>query len=150
MKTLTDPDASAAIRQRICRITPDSVRGWGKMTPHQMLCHLSDSYLMALGQRPFNDVSTWASRNIIKWVALNTPTTWPKDVPTQPQAEQGKGGTTPVDFEQDRLRLLQVIGQFLKTDLNQSKHPTFGRMTTKEWMRWGFLHPDHHLRQFGQ
>ena len=150
MKTLTDPDASAAIRQRICRIRPDSARVWGKMTPHQMLCHLCDSYLMALGQRPVNDVSTWASRNIIKRVALNTPITWPKDVPTSPEAEQGKGGTPPVDFEQDRLRLLQVIDQFLKADLNQSKHPTFGGMTTKEWMRWGFLHPDHHLRQFGQ
>jgi len=28
-------------------------------------------------------------------------------------------------------------------------HPIFGQMTEKEWMRWGYLHSDHHLRQFG-
>jgi Protein of unknown function (DUF1569) len=28
-------------------------------------------------------------------------------------------------------------------------HPIFGRMTEEEWMRWGYLHVDHHLRQFG-
>ena len=150
MKTLADPETSVAIRQRICRIRFDSTRAWGKMTPHQMLCHLSDSYQMALGRRPLRDVSTWTSRTIIKTVALNSPIKWPKNIPTLPQAEQGKGGTPPVDFEQDRLLLLEGIALFLNADLTQSKHPTFGRMTTKEWMRWGFLHPDHHLRQFGQ
>jgi hypothetical protein len=29
-------------------------------------------------------------------------------------------------------------------------HPMFGAMTTLEWMRWGYLHTDHHLRQFGR
>jgi hypothetical protein len=29
-------------------------------------------------------------------------------------------------------------------------HPIFGRMTEAEWMRWGYLHTDHHLRQFGR
>jgi hypothetical protein len=26
----------------------------------------------------------------------------------------------------------------------------FGPMTEKDWMRWGYLHADHHLRQFGR
>ena len=25
----------------------------------------------------------------------------------------------------------------------------FGAMTTERWKRWGYLHMDHHLRQFG-
>jgi Protein of unknown function (DUF1569) len=29
-------------------------------------------------------------------------------------------------------------------------HPIFGPMTAKDWMRWGYLHADHHLRQFGR
>jgi hypothetical protein len=29
-------------------------------------------------------------------------------------------------------------------------HPMFGGMTAKDWMRWGYLHADHHLRQFGR
>jgi hypothetical protein len=29
-------------------------------------------------------------------------------------------------------------------------HPIFGRITRAEWLRWGYLHADHHLRQFGR
>ena len=29
-------------------------------------------------------------------------------------------------------------------------HPMFGPMTPEDWMRWGYLHADHHLRQFGR
>jgi hypothetical protein len=28
-------------------------------------------------------------------------------------------------------------------------HPIFGPMSAAAWMRWGYLHADHHLRQFG-
>jgi len=28
-------------------------------------------------------------------------------------------------------------------------HPRLGRMSEREWLRWGYLHMDHHLRQFG-
>ena len=30
------------------------------------------------------------------------------------------------------------------------EHPIFGAMSVKDWMRWGYLHADHHLRQFGR
>ena len=29
-------------------------------------------------------------------------------------------------------------------------HPMFGPMSAADWMRWGYLHADHHLRQFGR
>jgi hypothetical protein len=28
-------------------------------------------------------------------------------------------------------------------------HSFFGRLSRTEWLRWGYLHMDHHLRQFG-
>jgi len=28
-------------------------------------------------------------------------------------------------------------------------HPLFGPMSETQWLRWGYLHVDHHLRQFG-
>ena len=28
--------------------------------------------------------------------------------------------------------------------------PMFGHMSEKDWMQWGYLHADHHLRQFGR
>ena len=29
------------------------------------------------------------------------------------------------------------------------RHPTLGPMSRAQWLRWGYLHADHHLRQFG-
>lgn len=29
------------------------------------------------------------------------------------------------------------------------QHPIFGSMSRKQWLRWAYLHTDHHLRQFG-
>ena len=31
-----------------------------------------------------------------------------------------------------------------------TRHPAFGAMSAREWLRWGWLHADHHLRQFSQ
>jgi hypothetical protein len=28
-------------------------------------------------------------------------------------------------------------------------HPIFGALSARDWLRWGYLHADHHLRQFG-
>jgi hypothetical protein len=28
-------------------------------------------------------------------------------------------------------------------------HPVFGPLNVAAWLRWGHLHVDHHLRQFG-
>ena len=87
----------------------------------------------------------------MKWVALYVPFPWPKGVPTRPEMEQGVGGTPPGDFGRDRANLESVIQSF--SDPNRQfqwqPHPIFGKMSETEWMRWGYLHADHHLRQFG-
>ena len=41
-----------------------------------------------------------------------------------------------------------VAGQPRK--LRGSVHPIFGRMSERTWLRWAYLHTDHHLRQFGE
>ena len=41
--TLLHPDARAEILRRIEALTPESERRWGRMTAHQMVCHLSDA-----------------------------------------------------------------------------------------------------------
>jgi hypothetical protein len=33
--------------------------------------------------------------------------------------------------------------------LDGKSHPIFGAMSAGDWLRWGYLHMDHHLRQFG-
>jgi hypothetical protein len=76
---------------------------------------------------------------------------WPKGVPTRPEVEQGVGGACPIDFLSDRAGLVNTITRFCAPDpeLGRHPHPIFGLMSKAEWMRWAYLHTDHHLRQFG-
>ena len=135
--------------QRIGRIDPVTRRRWGTMTPHEMLCHLGDSFECVLGNRPASRVDTWFSRNVMKWVAINTSLPWPHGVPTRPEVDPKRQGTKPAEFERDRQRVLDLLRRFAHADTGSCRHPAFGRMAPAEWMRWGYGHCDHHLRQFG-
>lgn len=149
MKTLGEPTVLNEVLSRVAALRTDSVRAWGRMIPGQAICHLDDSYLVCVGEKPVKDVSNPFSRSVMKYVALNVPMKWPKGVPTGPEIEQGKGGTPPAQFESDRQRLLKNLERFATMDLSNAHHPMFGAMSHQDWMRWAYLHADHHLRQFG-
>jgi hypothetical protein len=102
-----------------------------------MLCHLSDSCQMVMGERAAASRDNFLSRTVLKWIALQTPLPWPKGVKTRPEADQAIGGTRPVEFEQDRQRLIELIRRFvIKPYAFQFRpHPMFGAMTEGEWMR---------------
>ncbi len=70
---------------------------------------------------------------------------------TRPEMAQDQGGTPPGAFERDRVLLLSTIDRFTAPgrDFDWHPHPLFGSMRESDWMRWGYLHADHHLRQFG-
>lgn len=116
-----------------------------------MLCHLCDAYECAFGEKTASEATGLFQRTIMKWGGLYFPIPWPRGLPTRPEMEQGVGGTPPGDFEDDRARLIATIDRFASdgSALNGNRHPLFGAMTTAEWQRWGWLHADHHLRQFG-
>jgi hypothetical protein len=135
--------------ERLGRLEPGAARKWGKMTPHEMLCHLADSFLTMLGERQASPVETWWSRNVIKWVALHTSIPWPQGIPTRPEIDPHRGGTRPADFERDRARVIELLRRFVQPASRYSRHPAFGVMTRRECLLWGYGHVDHHLRQFG-
>jgi len=147
MKTL-DVDKAEVLR-RLSELRPDSARQWGKMSCHQMIVHLSDSFLLPLGERETSKASVPIPRGIMKWVALYLPMKSPHGVKTMPEMEQGVGGTAPVDFLKDREKLVELIEKVSKAQATSVPHPIFGQMTERDWQRWGYLHCDHHLRQFG-
>jgi hypothetical protein len=149
MKTLDDIADYKGLAARVESLQSDSPRQWGRMTAHGMLCHLSDSFLLALGRRHAKSASGLMERTVMKWGALWVPMQWPHGFKTRPEMEQGVGGTPPDDFERDRSQLLAVMREFTTVDLT-APHPIFGPMSRKEWMRWGWLHVDHHLRQFSE
>jgi len=121
------------------------------MSVEQMVCHLSDSYLAALGEKALSPATGWLERTVVKWMALFLPIPWPHGLKTRPELEQGLGGTPPIDFEQDCARLLAVLRRFQgESALYADTHPIFGPMSRHDWLRWGYLHADHHLRQFSR
>ena len=151
MKTLARPRDREEILSRLARIHPGSARRWGTMTAHQMVCHLSDAFRMAMGNKLVSPASGLVQRTIIKWVALYTPLPWPPGVATRPEITQGLGGTCPGDFAADVADLVTLMERFTAQpgSIMWPDHPIFGRLTEKAWLRWGYLHMDHHLRQFG-
>jgi hypothetical protein len=153
MKTLARPRDKDELLERLGRLRPDSVRRWGRMSAHQMVCHLSDSLLIATGQKTASQAISLPSRTIVKWVALYAPLRWPPGILTRPEVDQYVGGTRPLEFAADvsRLeRLMEAAGADDGSVRWAAMHPIFGRMSERAWLRWAYLHTDHHLRQFGE
>ncbi|HEV2619244.1 MAG TPA: DUF1569 domain-containing protein [Acidobacteriaceae bacterium] len=151
MKTLSSAHDLAEIRTRLDQVTALDARLWGSMTSAQMLCHLRDGFAYPLGERDVAPVKrTPLPRPLFRWLALRAPMKWPHGVPAPPEIDQHIGGTQPVDFECDRAALLEKIDRFAHAAGPFGPHPLFGAITLADWMRWGYLHCDHHLRQFGR
>lgn len=73
------------------------------------------------------------------------------DPGTVPECEAQRGGTPPAEMERDLSDLRELLDRFARQQWGTGApvHPIFGPLTEREWMRWGYLHMDHHLRQFG-
>ena len=152
MKTLGNSTDKAQILNRLRQVKPDSARQWGKMTPHQMVCHLNDSFKSVIGERQVaGDKSNLLTRSLVRWIALYAPLKWPHGVPTMAENDQERGGTPPEDFQRDLDALFLMIERFAarERDFQLGRHPLFAEMSERDWMRWAYLHVDHHLRQFG-
>lgn len=151
MKTLSQEVDRREILERVGRISAGSQRQWGRMTVGEMVCHLNDAFKLAMNEKQARPVSNLFSRTVMKWVALNMPMQWPHGVKTVPECEAGKGGTPPAELARDLEELRGLVGKFTgqPRGFTYGVHAIFGVMTDAEWQRWGYLHVDHHLRQFG-
>jgi hypothetical protein len=151
MKTMARSQDKAEIIRRLRALHPDCSRKWGRMSAHQMICHLSDSFRLVTHQKSVSPATGVVQSTVIKWIALYLPFKWPAGVPTRPEVDQEVGGTRPDDFARD-LAELEVLLERVTTQAvgyDWPAHPIFGRMSQSAWMRWAYLHMDHHLRQFG-
>jgi hypothetical protein len=150
-RTLASENSKAEILRRLKTLRPDSCRRWGRMSVHQMVCHLCDACRMVTEQKPVSAATGPLRRTLIKWVALYAPMRWPAGFPTRPEINQHLAGTRPGDFAAD-VAALEALVELIAARHESSKwpaHPIFGRMSEAAWLRWAYLHMDHHLRQFG-
>ena len=151
MKTMARPQDKAEIVRRVRTVQPECARRWGKMSAHQMVCHLSDALRLLTHQKTASPATGLLPATLIKWIALYAPLPWPGGVATRPEMDQEVGGTRPGDFAAD-LAELEALLETITTpapDYQWPAHPIFGPMSESAWMRWAYLHADHHLRQFG-
>ena len=149
-RTLADRGCTAEILARVAALRADSPRRWGRMSAHQMVCHLIDCNRMALGDLAVRAPRTWFPRAVTKWVSLYTPMPWPAGLPTNPELDQDADGMRPNDFATDVATLVETVERLTSRAGGDDcpSHPDFGVMSQTDWLRWGYRHLDHHLRQF--
>jgi Protein of unknown function (DUF1569) len=152
MKTLARPEDKTEVLRRLRDVRPDSTRRWGRMSAPQMVCHLGDAFLIALGRKEVSHVPGILNHTVVKWIALYAPLRWPPGIVTRPEIDQALTGCTkPGDFGADVEQVEALVGVFTSRGpgVTWPSHPIFGTMSEGDWLRWGYLHMDHHLRQFG-
>jgi hypothetical protein len=150
MRTLARPGDLADLLRRLETVRPDSAPRWGRMSARQMICHLGDAMLVAADRKTVNPVSGPLTRTIVKWIALYAPLRWPPGIRTVTEIDQEIGGTKPQDFADDVRELETRLRRFAEDRQAMCPtHPIFGPMSRQAWLRWAYLHTDHHLRQFG-
>src|ERR1044072_9661645 len=112
MKSLLNQTDKQEILERLRRLRADSQRQWGKMTAHQMVCHLSYSFKVGPAKKAASSKVNFVNRTLVKWIALQSPLTWPKGVKTMPEVDQQMGGTKPAEFVRDVLELEAMLERF--------------------------------------
>jgi hypothetical protein len=152
MKTCARADCREELRRRLRALEPDASRRWGTMTAPQMVCHLIDAGRMATGRLDVASLATPVRRTLVKWIALYAPMPFPRGIQTVPELDQRAGaGSTPSTFADDVATVERLLDEMAAWPAGQPwpRHPFFGRMSPRAWLRWAYLHTDHHLRQFG-
>ena len=151
MKTLGNVGDKREMDERLGKLRAGAPGRSGRMSAAQMVCHLSDAFRGPMGEKPLARAEGPYPRTLMKWGALYLPLRWPHGLRTMPEMDQEIGGTKPAEFEDDVRELRRLLERFTREPraFVWTPHPFFLDMTDWEWMRWGYLHMDHHFRQFG-
>ncbi|WP_190810931.1 DUF1569 domain-containing protein [Flagellimonas sp. S3867] len=130
---------------RIDGLTIDQKPSFGKMNAHQMICHCTDFFRMAIGQKKALEYGQVNPKEITARAKRG------ETVPTPKGFGQVEGnGTKPLDYEEDKETLKKFIIEFrqLSSDYAFFPHPYFGNLPKEKWERLAIYHLNHHLEQF--
>lgn len=109
MPSIFDPDAEAAVRGRVARLTPDAPARWGRMHAAQMLCHLVDAFRLPLGETSSPPKSTPFRFFPLRWLFVYV-LPWPRGkLPTMPVFQQ----TQPGKWDEDRQAWEAALTRFV-------------------------------------
>ena len=149
MKTIFDQSTHDELIERLGRLTPQTERQWGKMSPSQMMEHTARVLEMATSEeQPVKQIFLGKA---LGWIFKKG---FLGEKPFRKNAPTGPDYVIKDDPELDRTRerLTQLIAKFRSVGpdgLDGNVHPFFGPLTGKQWGETQYKHVDHHLRQFG-
>jgi hypothetical protein len=150
MKTLANRSDLAGIMERLQSTKAEDQGLWGVMSAPEMICHLRGAFRVAMGEIPVAPVELPIPRAALKFMALWVPVPWRKNFETVPVLKRGTPAMQVGSFEIDRADVEFELERFCRPEQLRVDHSFFGSMSFEDWMRWGYLHTDHHLRQFGR
>lgn len=154
MKSLADDQARTELLERLEKLDENSQRRWGKMNVNQMLCHLADAFIVLqqdnMPAKPPN-IFKKSQQKLLTTIAIYSGIPAPRGIQTAPAVDQEKFGTAPTEFYEDKQRMIAAMHQYSAKDRSYENcyHPIFGELSPKHWQCFGYLHVDHHFRQFG-
>ena len=88
MKTLARQRDKAEILQRLSKVRPESVRRWGRMSAHQMVCHLSDAFRWCSSETCHHAIGPFPT-NVVK----GPPSTCPSMAGRHPHETGSRSGS---------------------------------------------------------
>lgn len=149
MRNIGNPSVLEDLVTRLGGLTPAQPCVWGTMNAQQMALHLGDASAAVLKQRPFKSTPRERPATLQRFVLLHLLPAMPRGIKSG--AEPAAVVTDPARFGSDVERAASLLQQLAAAspDTLVNCHPILGPMTRSNWMRWAFMHTDHHLRQFG-
>ena len=149
MKTLASGRVLAETTDRFIRLREEDRARWGQMTASQMVRHLIYAYETIFGVRAVAPLAERPS-SVYRCMALWSGIRWPKNVQTAPELVKAVEEECDTTFSELVRDVIEKTELFARGEPLVERHPLFGPMSARDWMRWGYLHADHHLRQFGR
>lgn len=147
MKSLWQEATRHELLARARRLSPEHRPRWGQLTVDRMLAHLVDAFGMGMGEievprRRIPLLGSWPFNVLfIRLVGMpkNAPTA--REIITRP----------PLSIDAELAQLEAAMDRFAaqRERADWPAHPVFGKLSRGSWGELGYVHTDHHLRQFG-
>jgi|CXWL01.1.fsa_nt_gi hypothetical protein len=149
MKNIANDAVLDDLVARLQRLTPAHAATWGTMNGQQMARHLGDAAEAVLKRRPFASRARGKPSPLRKFLLLHVLRQMPRGI--KAGADPAGAAVDPANFASDLSRAVTLLRDLAAAppEALVEAHPVLGPMHRGNWMRWAYLHTDHHLRQFG-
>ena len=133
------------------KLTPETPRKWGMMSPQQMVEHLTDYIRVAIGKNPASIMTAEEQLPAYKRFLES-------EIQFRPETKNPLNTGDPLQVRMPDLQ--SAIDEYLsemkefylffeKHPGIKTIHPSFGYLDADDWMRMQYKHLRHHAKQFG-